>query len=156
MRAHLRLLHALVSGVSLDYLKDLLKNLQENFILFLDVFYLFFILGCHDLILISQSSQTRLSSCKELYEPKMGDRSRVQGREEDETFNADRVRHDERLRVEWTGRALGPPVLADDTLSRLTGGIGVIPVSSGVGTGATAEVVNRNIVRGVQPAGRIW
>jgi hypothetical protein len=36
------------------------------------------------------------------------------------------------------------------------GGIGVIPVSSGQGTAATAEVVNRNIVRGVQPPGQIW
>ncbi len=48
------------------------------------------------------------------------------------------------------------PVRADDTLAEFEGGIGVIPVSSGVGTGATAEVVNRNIVRGVQPAGQIW
>ena len=47
-------------------------------------------------------------------------------------------------------------VSADDTLAKFKGGIGVIPVSSGVGTGATAEVVNRNIVRGVQPAGQIW
>ncbi|HEV8585803.1 MAG TPA: hypothetical protein VGT02_12600 [Methylomirabilota bacterium] len=46
--------------------------------------------------------------------------------------------------------------VADDTLARFKGGIGVIPVSSGVGTAATAEVVNRNIVRGVQPAGQIW
>src|SRR5713226_3932107 len=45
---------------------------------------------------------------------------------------------------------------AEDTLARFKGGIGVIPVSSGVGTAATAEVVNRNIVRGVQPAGQIW
>ncbi len=48
------------------------------------------------------------------------------------------------------------PVRADDTLAEFEGGIGVIPVSSGVGTGATVEVVNRNIVRGVQPAGQIW
>jgi hypothetical protein len=48
------------------------------------------------------------------------------------------------------------PVRADDTLAEFEGGIGVIPVSSGVGTAATAEVVNRNIVRGVQPAGQIW
>ena len=46
--------------------------------------------------------------------------------------------------------------LADDTLARFKGGIGVIPVSSGVGTDPTATVVNRNIVRGVQPAGQIW
>jgi hypothetical protein len=45
---------------------------------------------------------------------------------------------------------------ADDSLAKFRGGIGVIPVSSGVGTAATADVVNRNIVRGVQPAGQIW
>jgi hypothetical protein len=44
----------------------------------------------------------------------------------------------------------------DDTLAKFKGGIGVIPVSSGVGTAATAADVNRNIVRGVQPAGQIW
>jgi hypothetical protein len=43
-----------------------------------------------------------------------------------------------------------------DTLAKFKGGIGVIPVSSGVGDGTTAEVVNRNIIRGVQPAGQIW
>jgi hypothetical protein len=43
-----------------------------------------------------------------------------------------------------------------DTLVKFKGGIGVIPVSSGVGTDATAEVVNRNIVRLVQPPGQIW
>src|SRR5215470_9183315 len=46
--------------------------------------------------------------------------------------------------------------VADDTLARFKGGIGVIPVSSGVGTAATATTVNRNIVRGVQPPGQIW
>jgi len=45
---------------------------------------------------------------------------------------------------------------ADDTLARFKGGIGVIPVSAGVGTGATAEVVNRNIVRDIQPPGQLW
>jgi hypothetical protein len=44
----------------------------------------------------------------------------------------------------------------DNTLVKFKGGIGVIPVSSGVGTDPTAEVVNRNIVRGVQPPGQIW
>jgi hypothetical protein len=45
---------------------------------------------------------------------------------------------------------------------KFKGGIGVIPVSSGVAvspTPATAQIVesvNRNIVRGVQPAGQIW
>ena len=51
---------------------------------------------------------------------------------------------------------LASSALADDTLARFKGGIGVIPVSSGVGTAATAEVVNRNIVRTVQPAGQPW
>lgn len=46
--------------------------------------------------------------------------------------------------------------LADDSLAKFKGGIGVIPVSSGQGTAATATVVNRNIVRGVQPPGQIW
>jgi hypothetical protein len=46
--------------------------------------------------------------------------------------------------------------LADDSLARFKGGVGVIPVSSGQGTAATATVVNRNIVRGVQPPGQIW
>lgn len=45
---------------------------------------------------------------------------------------------------------------AEDSIVKFKGGIGVIPVSSGVGTAATATVVNRNIVRGVQPAGQIW
>ena len=43
-----------------------------------------------------------------------------------------------------------------DTLVKFDGGIGVIPVASGVGAAPTATVVNRNIVRGVQPAGQIW
>jgi len=46
--------------------------------------------------------------------------------------------------------------VADDTLVQFRGGIGVLPVAGGVGQEATAEVVNRNIVRGVQPAGEIW
>jgi hypothetical protein len=45
---------------------------------------------------------------------------------------------------------------ADDNLARFKGGIGVIPVSSAPGPAPTAAVVNRNIVRGVQPAGQIW
>jgi hypothetical protein len=50
-------------------------------------------------------------------------------------------------------------VSADETLAKFKGGIGVIPVSSGVAPVAsqlTSEVVNRNFVRGVQPAGQIW
>jgi hypothetical protein len=52
-----------------------------------------------------------------------------------------------------------PTASADDLLARFKGGIGVIPVSSGVAPVAsqlTSEVVNRNFVRGVQPAGQIW
>src|SRR3954453_8242511 len=45
---------------------------------------------------------------------------------------------------------------AGDTLVKFDGGIGVIPVSSGQGTAATATVVNRNLVRGVQPPGQLW
>jgi hypothetical protein len=44
----------------------------------------------------------------------------------------------------------------DFTLVQFRGGIGVIPVASGVGPAPTAVVVNRNLVRGVQPAGQIW
>jgi hypothetical protein len=46
--------------------------------------------------------------------------------------------------------------VADNTLAKFKGGIGVIPVSSGQGTDTTATVVNRNIVRGVQPPGQLW
>ena len=49
-----------------------------------------------------------------------------------------------------------PSLNANDTLVKFEGGIGVLPVASGVGQAATAETVNRNIVRGVQPAGQIW
>jgi hypothetical protein len=56
----------------------------------------------------------------------------------------------------WLVGFLAPSVRADDTLARFEGGIGVIPVSSGVGQDPTATTVNRNIVRGVQPAGQIW
>jgi hypothetical protein len=48
------------------------------------------------------------------------------------------------------------PAAADDTLVKFDGGIGVIPVSSAPGPAATAETVNRNIVRGVQPPGQPW
>lgn len=52
--------------------------------------------------------------------------------------------------------AVASSAVADDTLARFKGGIGVLPVSSGVGTAATASDVNRNIVRNVQPAGQPW
>ncbi|MFL5412275.1 MAG: hypothetical protein ACJ79D_12945 [Myxococcales bacterium] len=47
-------------------------------------------------------------------------------------------------------------VSADDALVKFKGGIGVIPVSAGQGAAATATVVNRNIVRGIQPPGQLW
>jgi len=59
--------------------------------------------------------------------------------------------------VFFIGVSFASAVLADEgILAKFKGGIGAIPVSSGVGTAATAEVVNRNIVRGVQPPGQIW
>lgn len=50
------------------------------------------------------------------------------------------------------------PAIADSALVKFDGGIGVIPVSSGVPvTGVTtSETVNRNFVRGVAPPGQIW
>jgi hypothetical protein len=56
--------------------------------------------------------------------------------------------------------AFALPALADDTLVKFKGGIGVIPVSSGVVPAQTqpltADAVNRNFVRGVNPPGQIW
>ena len=43
---------------------------------------------------------------------------------------------------------------AEDTLVKFDRGIGVDPVSNAQGMAATANVVTRNIVRGVQPAQR--
>src|SRR4029077_17469588 len=60
----------------------------------------------------------------------------------------------------FVGVFFSQPAAADEL--KFKGGIGVIPVSSGVAvppTPATAPVVesvNRNIVRNVQPAGQIW
>ena len=45
--------------------------------------------------------------------------------------------------------------LADDSLVRFEGGIGVNPVSSVVGIAATGDA-NRNVVRGVLPGGQPW
>lgn len=61
-----------------------------------------------------------------------------------------------KLAVLFVSMVVPLAALADDTLARFKGGIGVIPVSSGQGAAATATVVNRNIVRGVQPPGQIW
>jgi len=46
--------------------------------------------------------------------------------------------------------------LADDTLVRFEGGIGVIPVSNVAPGPAGTVVITRNIVRGVNSAGQIW
>jgi hypothetical protein len=62
--------------------------------------------------------------------------------------------------VLFLGVALPLSALADDSLAKFKGGIGVIPVSSGVVPAGqqplTSEVVNRNFVRGVPPPGQIW
>lgn len=50
--------------------------------------------------------------------------------------------------------SIGLPAMAAD-IARFEGGIGVLPVSNVVGV-APALVVNRNVVRGVSPAGQIW
>jgi hypothetical protein len=60
----------------------------------------------------------------------------------------------------FLGVVFSQPAAADEL--KFNGGIGVIPVTSGVAVSPTlatapvVESVNRNIVRGVQPAGQIW
>lgn len=65
-----------------------------------------------------------------------------------------------KLAVLFLGAVFPLAALADDSLARFKGGIGVIPVSSGVVPAGqqplTSEVVNRNFVRGVPPPGQIW
>ncbi len=64
----------------------------------------------------------------------------------------------------FLGVVFSLPAAADDGGLRFKGGIGVIPVSSVTGCPALpapcvtvpAVTVNRNVVRGVQPAGQIW
>lgn len=52
--------------------------------------------------------------------------------------------------------SIGAPLaMAAENLVQFDGGIGVIPVSNVVGV-APDLVVNRNVVRGVSPAGQIW
>jgi hypothetical protein len=64
--------------------------------------------------------------------------------------------------VLFLGIAFPLLAVAEDSLVKFKGGIGVIPVSAGVAvaptlaTALTVESVNRNIVRGVQPPGQIW
>jgi len=59
----------------------------------------------------------------------------------------------------FIGAFLASSGLADDTLVKFKGGIGVIPVSSAAGTqntDGTFPNVNKNVVRGVNPPGQIW
>ncbi|SRR5712692_7168355 len=51
------------------------------------------------------------------------------------------------------------PLLADDSLVRFEGGIGVVPVSNVAGpqnADGTFQNVSRNVVRGVTPGGQPW
>jgi len=65
-----------------------------------------------------------------------------------------------KLAVLLVGMVVPLASLADDSLAKFKGGIGVIPVSAGVVPAGqqplTSEVVNRNFVRGVPPPGQIW
>jgi hypothetical protein len=64
----------------------------------------------------------------------------------------------------FLGLVFSLPAAADDTGLKFKGGIGVIPVSSVINCPALpmpcltvpAVTVNRNVVRGVPPAGQIW
>jgi hypothetical protein len=59
----------------------------------------------------------------------------------------------------WLVGLFAPSVMADDALARFEGGIGVIPVSSAArvqNADGTFPNVNRNVVRGDNPAGQIW
>jgi hypothetical protein len=58
--------------------------------------------------------------------------------------------------VLFLGTVFSLSVVAASSLARFEGGIGVIPVSSGVGPLTTATVVNRNFVRLTPPAGQPW
>jgi hypothetical protein len=50
----------------------------------------------------------------------------------------------------------GPLFAKDDSTLKFDGGIGVIPVSNVTVNADGSVTVNRNIVRGVNPAGQIW
>jgi hypothetical protein len=64
----------------------------------------------------------------------------------------------------FVGVVFSLPAAADDASLKFKGGIGVIPVSSVIDCPASPApcvtgppvTVNRNIVRGVSPAGQIW
>lgn len=85
--------------------------------------------------------------------------SAIERRYGDETFKAYHVRNDEHLRVDLAGRTLCPLGHGGRRPREIReGGIGVIPVSCAAGVqnaGGTFPNVNRNVVRGVNPAGQI-
>jgi hypothetical protein len=54
------------------------------------------------------------------------------------------------------GTLFASSVVADDTLVRFKGGIGVIPISNILVDTTGAITVNRNIVRGINSPGQIW
>lgn len=84
--------------------------------------------------------------------------SAIERRYGNETFKAYHVRNDEHLCVDLAVGLIAPSVMADDALARFEGGIGVIPVSSAArvqNADGTFPNVNRNVVRGVNPAGQI-
>ena len=55
------------------------------------------------------------------------------------------------------GAFFASPLLADDTLVKFKGGIGVHPVSNVTVAGSPPVVtVTANVVRGVNPAGQVW
>jgi hypothetical protein len=61
-----------------------------------------------------------------------------------------------KLAVLFLGVAFPLASLADDSLVKFKGGIGVDPVSTVVVNADGSVTVNRNIVRGVNPPGQIW
>ena len=65
--------------------------------------------------------------------------------------------HEDPLVAAARHRRLAPlSAVANELLVKFDGGIGAIPVSQGEGTAATATVVDRNNVRGVQAPGQPW
>ena len=61
-----------------------------------------------------------------------------------------------KLAVLLVGMVVPLASLADDSLVKFKGGIGVDPVSTVVVNADGSVTVNRNIVRGVNPPGQIW
>ena len=61
-----------------------------------------------------------------------------------------------KLALLFVGMIVPLAALADDSLVKFKGGIGVDPVSTVVVNADGSVTVNRNIVRGVNPPGQIW